>query len=93
MKFTFNQIKSISAISRGNWQNVLSESKTVIPFLDYDWMRIWLKHFAEDKETSIYVVYNQEKEIVGIIPTIRMKEHNFGFNFNVNTFVCSHIHI
>jgi CelD/BcsL family acetyltransferase involved in cellulose biosynthesis len=89
MKFTFNQIKSISAISRGNWQNVLSESKTVIPFLDYDWMRIWLKHFAEDKETSIYVVYNQEKEIVGIIPTIRMKEHNFGFNFNVISFAAN----
>ncbi len=81
MRFSFNRIDSLDEIHRDTWQNVLLNSNVVAPFLDYDWMRIWLKHFADAESQQIIAVFDQNKQLVGVVPLVQTRQRYAGIPF------------
>ncbi|CCK80480.1 GNAT family N-acetyltransferase [Desulfobacula toluolica] len=49
------------------WDELLENQKTHMPFLCFDWFRIWIKHFLKDNELFILLLYQQDR-VVAIAP-------------------------
>ena len=89
MRFFFNQINSVAEINRDAWQNVLQNSAVVAPFLDYDWMRIWLKHFADAESQQIITVKNENNQLLGLVPLVKARQRFAGLAFNELSFAAN----
>lgn len=51
------------------WDGLLENQKCHIPFLCFDWFRVWLKHFLKDNKLFILLIYDGDG-VVGIAPFI-----------------------
>lgn len=50
------------------WNDLLEKSKINVPFLTYQWQKIWWDFFGNDKELRIFVGYNIDGTVSGIAP-------------------------
>ena len=51
------------------WDGLLENQKYHIPFLCFDWFKVWLEHFLKDNKLFILVVYDGNR-VAGIAPFI-----------------------
>lgn len=49
------------------WNGLMENQKYHIPFLCFDWFKVWLKHFLKDNKLSILLVYDGDR-VAGIAP-------------------------
>ena len=52
----------------GVWNKLLWESPRPVPFLTWEWVSTWWKHFYEDSRLFVLVAQNENKNIVGVAP-------------------------
>lgn len=55
-----------------DWRRIYDESADSDPFLSYDWMFTWWRHFRGDGRLSIVVV-ERDGAVAGIAPMMRLK--------------------
>jgi len=79
-------LKSVNDIDRTLWDSLL---KHKIPFLDYDWIRIWCNNFVREQQSKIYLVSKKSGEVSGIIPLYEHQEKQLGIPFKGFSFTAN----
>lgn len=57
-----------------SWNGLIENQKNHVPFLCYDWFRLWLNHFLKANKLFIILVYDQD-HLVSIAPFILITEN------------------
>lgn len=73
-------IKKVNDLSefeklKAAWDNLAEKQGSYMPFLCFDWFKIWLDHFLKNDDLLILLLYKQD-EIVAIAPCL-IKEEKF----------------
>ena len=58
---------------RSEWDNLLTNHKSHVPFLCFDWFKIWLDHFLKENKLLILLLHKEER-VVAIAPFIICSE-------------------
>jgi CelD/BcsL family acetyltransferase involved in cellulose biosynthesis len=62
---------------RPEWDRLLENHTSHVPFLCFDWFRVWLKHFLKNNELFILLLYHNE-QLVAIAPFVICSENYKG---------------
>lgn len=63
---------------RENWQKLFAASDCA-PFLSFDWLSVWFKHFGADRSLSILKV-TRKNELIGFFPLCLQEKKILGMN-------------
>jgi len=64
---------------RGEWDNLANKHGAFMPFLCFDWFKIWLDHFLKDDQLLVFLLY-RGNELVTIAPCRMKEERSNGIN-------------
>lgn len=70
--FTIEKINSLEVLRalKDEWESLLARCPHRMPFLTYDWMMTWWKHFGEGKELCVLVL-RENGRAVAIAPLMK----------------------
>jgi CelD/BcsL family acetyltransferase involved in cellulose biosynthesis len=76
-KYSIKAITDLSEFKKLNtvWNNLAEKQGAFMPFLCFDWFKVWLEHFLKDNKLLILLLY-KESELVTIAPYL-IKEEKF----------------
>ena len=74
-KYTIRIVQSMAEFLKleYQWNRLIENCKYHVPFLCFDWFRIWLNHFLGDNELFIILIYGENK-LAAIAPFIIKNE-------------------
>ncbi len=67
MSYKINKITDIEII-KNEWSSCFQKSLNKNPFTSYEWCYSWLKAFNDNLNIEIYVIYDENNNVVSIIP-------------------------
>jgi CelD/BcsL family acetyltransferase involved in cellulose biosynthesis len=70
------------------WKELLTKSDSDIPFLTFEWFRIWIQSFAPREDLRIYVVF-QDSTPVCIFPLYKTCEKHHHIPFHTLSFLAN----
>ena len=70
---SFDELESLET----SWNQLLSKSPDKNPFLTYEWLSTWWKHFGKGKKLEIFIA-RENGEIILIAPTMYTRCRAFG---------------
>jgi len=78
--FSLLKISSVAELEkyRNDWDRLAANQGSYRPFLCFDWFRLWLQHFLEDSELSVFLLYEGDN-LVAVAPFLRTKGKFKGF--------------
>lgn len=79
-------LNSLENINEQEWNSLLEYK---IPFLDYDWIKIWCKNFIHQKQSKFYLILNNSDEVIGTVPLYEHQEKQFGIPFKGFSFTAN----
>jgi CelD/BcsL family acetyltransferase involved in cellulose biosynthesis len=62
----------------GKWNQLLMENERPVPFLTWEWISTWWKHFASGSRLFILVAKTKDGEVAGIAPLRITTRNAFG---------------
>jgi len=72
---------------RGHWDLLLKQTYTNSPFLSWEWLFSWWKHFGKAKDLFIILIWNEFHDLVGIAPLFIHKTKYYYFPVREITFI------
>ena len=76
-KYTIRIVQSMAEFLKleYEWNRLIENCKYHVPFLSFDWFRIWLNHFLGDNELFIILIYDENK--LAAIAPFTIKDEKF----------------
>jgi CelD/BcsL family acetyltransferase involved in cellulose biosynthesis len=73
MKFVLSTLVAPDAFEETSnlskeWDDLFRRCSFSNPFVSYDWLSTWWRHFGADKELRIVTVRVETKQLVAIVP-------------------------
>lgn len=80
-KYSIREITDLNEFTklRTVWDNLADKQGSYMPFLCFDWFKLWLEHFLKDNKLLILLLY-KEDEVVTIVPFLIREEKFKGIN-------------
>jgi CelD/BcsL family acetyltransferase involved in cellulose biosynthesis len=74
-KYSIKEITGLNEFMelRTVWDNLAEKQRSYVPFLCFDWYKIWLEHFLKENQLLILLVY-REGILLAIIPFMIKRE-------------------
>ncbi|WP_197491561.1 GNAT family N-acetyltransferase [Bacillus sp. SJS] len=60
-------------LQRDSWTSILAEKGNTIPFIEWDWINCWWKHYGHNFDLRVLQIIREEK-IIGYVPLIKEKK-------------------
>jgi CelD/BcsL family acetyltransferase involved in cellulose biosynthesis len=69
---SIHAVREVEALNElePDWNRLLSMSKTQSPFLTFEWITSWWKHYGKGKELMVLVAV-EDSEVIGIAPLMK----------------------
>lgn len=78
----FDGLNGLDAL-KTEWDTLFAKMRDQNPFFSFDWIKIWLVKFLNDRPLLIYLFKDSEGETVCILPLVRDKQMFFGMKMDV----------
>lgn len=57
---------------KNEWAQILASNRNTNPFIEFEWVSLWMKHLGRDKDVEIIAVKNGE-DYIGFFPFVKKK--------------------
>ncbi len=84
----FNSFEQIAPYKE-QWQELLNKSRFAVPFVDFEWIRLWSKHFVSSQQLNFYLIFDDQQRLCGCVPLFKTQMNQVGMRFSVLSFTAN----